>query len=314
VHVAVVDARAGRVAHTGDPSLPTFFRSAAKPLQALPLVEDGVLDSQGWSDAELALCCASHSSEPRHVETARAMLGRLGLDESALACGGHPPLREEEALRLAGLGQRPGAVHSNCSGKHAGMLALAVRHGWSPLGYERAEHPVQRRMLAEIARWTGLEPGAVRTGVDGCGVVCFQVPLEAMAGSFARFAAAAREGEAPERVVGAMTREPWMVAGTGRLCTELMVAARGAVFAKVGAEGVYCAGVPEHGLGVALKVEDGARRAAAVALIATLKALELLPTAALTALESHARPAVRNTRGEVVGDLRARLDLRGARA
>jgi L-asparaginase II len=297
------------VARAGDVSFPTCYRSAAKPLQALPLVEDGVAEALGLTEEELALCCGSHSSEAGHVETARHILARAGLGEEALACGGHPPLGAREAERMAREGVRPGPIHNNCSGKHAGMLALAVHHGWPTEGYHRPEHPVQRRMLAEVARWTGLAQDEVQTGVDGCGVVCFRAPLDAVARSFARFAAAAWSGRGPAAVVGAMTRHPWMVAGTGRLCTDVMAAARGAVFAKTGAEGVYAAGVPARGLGIALKVEDGARRAADAALVALLEALELLDAGAVRALEPVHSPALRNTRDEPVGALRVRLGL-----
>jgi L-asparaginase II len=309
VHVAVVGEDGERVASVGDMAFPTGYRSAAKPLQALPLVEDGVVAALGLTDDELALCCSSHNSEPLHVETARRILARAGLGEDALACGGHPPLRAQEGERLAREGVRPGPIHNNCSGKHAGMLALAVHHGWPTEGYQRPEHPVQRRMLAEIARWTGLGEDEVETGGDGCGVVCFRVPLAAMALSLARFAGAAGRGRPAAAVVRAMTRHPWMVAGTGRLCTDLMAATGGSVFAKTGAEGVYVAGVPERGWGVALKVEDGARRAADVALVAALDAVGLLEPAAVEALAAYRSPEVRDTRGEVVGGLEARLEL-----
>ncbi len=310
VHAVVADASGRRVAHVGDPRFPTFFRSAAKPFQALPLVEDGVVDALGITDEELALCCASHNSEVRHVETARRILARAGLGDDALECGGHMPLREEEGVRLLLAGVRPGPIHSNCSGKHAGMLALAVHHGWPTRGYVEVDHPVQRRMGREIARWTETDPDRIGSGVDGCGVVCFQVPLEAVAASFARFAEAARRGErGPARIVAAMTDHPWMVAGTGRLCTALMEATDGRVFAKVGAEGVYGLGVQDRGVGVAVKVEDGAKRAAEIALLRLLDAMSLLDDAAREALSAWLTPSVRNTRGEIVGCLEADVEF-----
>lgn len=307
VHVAVVDASGRLRFAAGDPGLPVFYRSAAKPLQALPLVEDGVADRYGLSPAELALCCASHNSEPRHVEAARRILARAGLHEGLLACGGHSPLRAEEGRRIARAGRAPLPVESNCSGKHAGMLALAAHHGWPTEGYHRADHPVQRRMAHELERWTGLAPGMVETAVDGCGVVCFRVPLERLALSFARFADAAFRGEGPRRVVDAMTGHPGMVGGVGRLDSAVMEASAGAVFAKVGAEGVYAAGMPSRGLGVVLKVEDGAGRAADAALVRMLDDLGWLPRDGETAVSPFRDPILRNTRGEEVGRVETRF-------
>ncbi|HSG46200.1 MAG TPA: asparaginase [Longimicrobiales bacterium] len=307
VHVAVAG-RGGMEAAAGDPGFPTFYRSASKPFQALPLVEDGVLDRFGFGGEELALCCASHNSEAQHLEVASRILDRIGLGGGALECGGHWPLREAVAYRFLEEGRVPGPLESNCSGKHAGMLALAVHHGWPTAGYVRAGHPVQERMSREVSRWTGIPVADLVTGVDGCGVVCFAVPLEVMAGSFARFAQDAARGGAVGRVCDAMLDHPFLVAGTRRLCTDLMATGAGVV-AKVGAEGVYGAWHPASGLGIALKVEDGARRAAEPALVAVLEALELLPDRVLEALERYRTPVVKNTRGEVVGEMRVVMEL-----
>ena len=315
VHVAVVDAQGRLVARSGDAGRVAFLRSAAKPFQALPLVVDGVVERYGLTEEELALCCASHSGEPRHLAAARAILGRAGVGEADLACGPHEPFAAAEAERMRGEAERPRALHNNCSGKHAGMLALACFHGWPTAGYHREGHPVQGRMAEEVARWTDLPADALGVGVDGCGVLTFSAPLTAMAAAFARLAAAAADGEAgPAAVVGAMTRHPFMVAGTGRLCTDLMEAAGGAVLAKTGAEGVYCAALPARGLGVALKVQDGARRAQDPALVEVLAALGALDEGALAALAHHRAPPVRNTRGEVVGGLSAEVRLEGTAA
>jgi len=310
VHVSVVGA-GGAEARAGDTSLITFYRSAAKPFQALPLVEDGVLEHFGLGEEELALCCASHNSEARHLEVAAGILEKAGHSSGALECGGHWPLRDAVARSFMKEGRTPGPLESNCSGKHAGMLALAAFHGWSAEGYSRRGHPVQERMAVEMARWTDLAPEDLVTGVDGCGVVCFAVPLEVMAASFSRFAMAASAGEGAGVVARAMLAHPFMVAGTGRLCSDLMATGAGVV-AKIGAEGVYGAFHPPSGTGVALKVEDGALRAAEPALVAVLDALGLLPPEALQALERYRRPVVRNTLGEVVGELVARIPLEAA--
>ncbi len=310
VHVAAVDADGRLVAGAGDPRWPTYARSAIKAIQALPLVEDGGVDRFGLTDAELALCCASHSGEAYHVEAARSILAKIGETEDALACGPHAPFHAPSARSLSDAGIAPGRVHNNCSGKHAGMLALAKLHGWPTEGYHQAGHPVQERMLAEVARWTAVPKEVIATGIDGCGVVTFAVPLEALARAFARLSAAAWSGEAgPVRVVEAMRRHPEYVAGTDRLCTDLMRATDGRVIAKVGAEGVYVAGVPHRGMGVALKVEDGAKRAVEPALLGVLHALALLTDEEYAALEWYAEPTLTNTRGEAVGRIRVEVAL-----
>jgi L-asparaginase II len=314
VSVAVVDAGGRCRAGAGDRDLVTFARSAAKPLQALPLVEDGVVTRFDLTLAELALCCGSHSGEPQHVEGVRSILRKIGADEEALACGATPPMSELAARLLQEVGASPGRIHNNCSGKHAGMLALARAHGWPLAGYYRAGHPVQERMLEEVARWTGVPADDIVTAVDGCGVVTFGVPLSALAAAFARLAAAARRGEDPAAaVVQAMVRHPACVAGPGRLCTELMRVADGRIFAKVGAEGVYAAGIPGAELGIALKVEDGGKRAAEPALLAVLRGLGLLSPEEIAELEEFTHPEVRNTRGERVGVIRVTGLLEPAR-
>ncbi len=310
VSIAVVDAQGRLRASTGNPELVAFARSAVKPIQALPLVRDGVTTHFGFDARELAVCCASHSGEERHVECVRGLLRRIGVEESALACGAHPPHYAPAARALQQAGQPFGRVHNNCSGKHTGMLALACRHGWPIAGYQRPEHPVQRRILEEICEWTELTPDEIATGVDGCGVVTFALPLSRLAGAFGRLAGAARRGEtAASAVVGAMMSFPQYVAGTGRLCTLLMRAADGRVMAKAGAEGVYCVAVPGAELGIALKVEDGAARAAEPAILAVLRALSLLSDDEMAELAAFAEPSIGNTRGETVGRIRAAIQL-----
>jgi L-asparaginase II len=310
VHVAVADGVGRLRGRAGEPDTAVLARSAVKPIQAVPLVEEGVVGSLAITEVELALCCASHSGEPHHVRAAAGLLERVGLDEHALACGAHAPFHAPSAEALRALGQAPSRLHNNCSGKHAGMLALAAAHGWPLRGYHGAEHPVQLRMLQEVSRWSGIATDAIDVAVDGCGVSTFALPLRALALTFARLSIAGRSSEsAPARLVRAMTAWPELVGGTDRLCTELMRAARGRIFAKVGAEGVYCAGVPGAEIGIALKVEDGAKRAAEPALIEVLRLLGLLTDEDMGLLDRYARPDVVNTRGEVVGCIRADMML-----
>jgi L-asparaginase II len=310
VHVAVVDAR-GRVLHSaGDAERTTFLRSAAKPFQALPLVAECLVGGPGGMTlAELAVCCGSHNGEPLHLQAVRRILDRTGLPEEALECGPHSPLGAEAADRLRRSGEAPAPIHNNCSGKHAGMLALARARRWEPAGYRSPRHPVQRRMREEVALWTGIPAGKIVSGVDGCGVPCFGVPLRAMARGYAALVEAEADGvPGPGTVVQAMSQHPFMVAGTGRLCTELMELAGDRVVAKVGAEGVYGAALRGRGVGIALKVEDGARRACGVALVGVLEAVEVLTGEELARLGAWRRRPVPNTRGEEVAWLEAEGD------
>lgn len=309
VHVAVVDEASQLVASVGDPQTFTFLRSAAKPFQALPLVEDGIVEDLSLTQEELALCCASHSGEPIHTRLVSSILAKIGLTEDSLECGPHLPFSESEAKRILRNGGEAAPIHNNCSGKHAGMLALAVHHGWDRGGYVDKEHPVQRRMLREMARWTGVAEESIGLGIDGCAVVCFAVSLKRMAGAFARFGAAALRNESPAAIVSAMTAHPALVAGSGRLDTALMERAGERVLTKTGAEGVHGAALSERGLGIALKVEDGGRRAADVALIRVLEELEVLDARDFTDLAAFRRPAVKNTRGDRVGQIRPEFHL-----
>jgi len=299
VHVAVVNSTGGLVARAGDPELVTFWRSAAKPFQALPLVADGAADRFGLTSEELALACASHSSEPAQVARVRELLGKIGCSERDLLCGPHPPLSDRVAQDYQTRGVRLTAIYSNCSGKHAGMLALARHHGSPTEFYTRLEHPVQQRCLAEVSRWSDVAVADIKTAVDGCGVVCFGLPLKNMALAYARLGPDAGASHPASRIVAAMLRHPELIAGEGRPCTEMMRAHPARVITKVGAEGVYCALLPRERLGVALKVTDGHAVASALAMAAVLEELGLRPRpASLTA-----RPNV-NTRGETVGELR----------
>ena len=309
VSVAVVDQTGRLVASAGSPDRITFWRSAAKPFQALPVIADGAADRFGFDAKELALMCASHSSETVHIQLAESMLKKVGLTEQALACGPHPPLSSqvyEHALRH---GLSIGPRWSNCSGKHVGMLALALTHDWPLSGYERAGHPVQQRILAEVERWTDVPASQMRFGVDGCTVVCFGLPLRSMALAYARFAATTEPGMI--RLQNAMATHPVLIAGTGRICTDLSEATGGAIIAKVGADGIHCAAIPAAGLGVALKVADGDMRSSGPALLAVLRLLADrglialdLDRAPATLLHHVALPTV-NTRGAVTGTLRA---------
>lgn len=311
VSAALADVSGRLVAWVGDPGRVTFLRSSAKPFQALPLVEDGAADAFAMTDLELAICCGSHNGEPGHVKVVADLLERVGCSEADLACGPHAPLHGPSAEDLFRRGARPTRLHNNCSGKHAGMLAWSRHAGVATRDYHRPHHPVQVRTRREISTWLGMDSDTLPTAVDGCGVPTFAAPLERVAWAYARLVqVAVRERESPAgRVASAMASQPYYVAGAGRLSTELMVRGAGRILAKGGAEGVLCAGLLESGEGLALKVEDGHRRAVGPAALEFLRRVGRLDPDALESLAHHHRVPVKNTRGELVGELRAELHV-----
>ncbi|MDE3151173.1 MAG: asparaginase [Gemmatimonadota bacterium] len=305
VHAAAVDPSGRLVAHAREARWVSHWRSCAKPFQSMPFMEAGGYDALGWGDEQVALSCASHGGEPEHVAIAQDMLASLGLSERDLACGPHEPLtaRGVEALRASG--QKPTRLHNNCSGKHSAMLARAQQGGWPTEGYHRPDHPVQQGCLASVSRWTGLRADEIGRAVDGCGVVEFSLPLTAMAASYARLGQAAVDGvPGPARIVRAMGVHPFLVGGTGRFDTVLMEETAGRVIAKVGAEGVHTAVSLDRGIGVAVKVEDGAARGQYPALLRALQLLDVLPAELPPRLDEFLRRPITNTRGETVGDIR----------
>jgi L-asparaginase II len=304
VHAVVVDAK-NRVVHAGgDIELVTVWRSCAKPFQVIPLLESPAFDELAWGDDELALACASHGGEPEHVELARRMLDAVGLEEGDLACGPHDPLPRRGARLLQQSGEAPTRLHNNCSGKHAAMLAHARRAGWPTLGYETPCHRVQQAALDEVARWSDVPADRIVQMVDGCGVVAFGLPLRAMALAFARLGDAARHNvDIPRRIVHAMTTRPFLVGGTDRFDTVLMEETDGAVLSKVGAEGVHSVAIPAAGLGLAIKVEDGASRAQHPAVLRALQILGVLPAELPPRLHGFLTTPIINTRGATVGDV-----------
>jgi L-asparaginase II len=304
---AVVDAGGNLAVALGDIASPIFPRSAIKAFQALPMVEMAA-DRFGFTDAEIALACASHSGEPEHVRGARAMLARLGLSDADLECGAHWPYDAEAQHALAAAGERPGAIHNNCSGKHAGMLALALALGADPKGYTDVSHPVQRMIAATLRDLCGIDPAAQPCGTDGCSVPTWAMPLEAWAQGFARFASGTgfppERQRASRRIMAAVRNHPFMVAGSERFCTRLMQAVPRA-FVKTGAEGVFCGAVPHAGFGLAVKCDDGAGRAAEAIMAALLAHLPAWTPEEEAHLRSFATVPVTNRAGLEVGELRA---------
>lgn len=311
--IAIADAQGRLVLALGDVERPVYPRSAVKALQAIPLVESGAADAFGLDDQELAVACASHSGDRVHVEAVRSLLAKAGLDESHLACGVHWPVSDKATRVLIQAGRRPQAIQNNCSGKHAGMLAAAVHLGLDPRGYERPDHPLQVMIAGIISETCGIRLEGDDRGVDGCSLPTWSLPLGALARGFARFSTG--EGLAPARATAAARlmqacfAAPVLVAGEGRFDTIAMGALAPELFVKGGAEGVHCAALPGLGLGVALKVDDGAKRGAEQALAEVLAAL--LPEAR-RALADHLDGELLNWRGISVGRITASAGLQRA--
>lgn len=306
--VAVFDADGKPVLEIGDTSKPVFPRSAVKAIQALPLVETGAADAYGFGNRELALACASHSGEPEHVELARSMLARAGLDGSALECGAHWPSNHDAEIALARAGGSPNALHNNCSGKHSGFLCTCVHSGIAHRGYVKAGHELQEMVRDAMQSVTGAIHGADERATDGCSIPTYAVPLRSFALGFARMATTNGFGperaKAAKRLLAACMAEPFFVAGTGREDVALMEAAPGRIFAKGGAEGVHCAAIPELGLGIALKCDDGAHRASEAMIAAVLAKLLRADEALAAKLIELANAPIQSRIGAKVGSLR----------
>lgn len=290
----------------GEHGAASFWRSALKPFQILPVVESGAADAFGFGPAELAVASGSHGGRSEHVQTVERMLTALGVSADDLYCGPHPPYDEDAATALACAGHAPTRVHNNCSGKHTAMLALAAHGGWDVEGYWRLAHPVQRAIRRRLADFLDLDPDELRWEVDGCGLPTPFLSLREMAVAYARLGRAAAAGdEGPARVVAAMTGRPDLTSSPGREPLVLMRAGTGRLLAKEGAEGVMCVTAPDEGWGVALKIADGARRAIGPATVAVLDQAGLLTEDERASLAPLAEPAIRSTRGDEIGQLRA---------
>lgn len=320
-HIVAVEPDGTIAAYLGVPETVTYLRSSAKPHQAIPLVASGAADRFGFTERELALACASHSGEPIHTEVAASMLRKIGLGPEALKCGIHEPFSPEVARRLREKGEQPNVLQNNCSGKHAGMLALALHLGAPTETYDEPSNPVQLAIGKTVSEFAGIPIEDIAVGVDGCGVPVFGITVKAMALMYARLVSPpanfdVQTSSACARIVAAMTAHPELIGGTSdRLDTEIMRAAKGRLVSKVGAEGVYTVGVLPcedwpRGLGLALKIEDGDdHRGRPTVVIESLRQLGILLDESLEAVSRYAFFPVRNRRGDVVGKVTAEFTL-----
>ena len=320
--VVVVDASGDVVAAAGDPEQVVFFRSSAKPFQAIPVVESGAADAFGLTPAELALCCASHHGSPDHQRQVAAMLAKFGLSAGDLQCGCPLTIDEDEAARIVlGLAERS-PLQCDCSGKHAGMLATIVHQGLSRHDYLEPGHPLQQRILGIMAEVLRLPRDSIVLGTDGCSLPTFGAPLRAFASAYAALASPGRvpagagreHAVALDRLRAAMTAHPENVSGKGSLVADLMGLSAGRVVAKSGAEGLLCLAIPERELGIAIRVADGSFRAHPVVAAATLEQLGILDAATRDAILARHSPELRNHNGRLIGEMRPAFQLSGAPA
>jgi L-asparaginase II len=308
-HVVVVNAAGEVLFSAGDPEHSTYPRSSLKPLQALAALANGTAERFDYTDGEVAITCASHAAEPRHRAAVARILAKIGATEADLHCGAHPVPHEPSRDELILAGRKPTPIYSNCSGKHAGMLALARVLDAPLTGYWEFDHPVQREIQAVLHAACDTELDTLQWGVDGCGVPTYLIPLRELALGFARLAQPdtlpERYRAGSRRIDRAMNAEPGMVRGEGGFDTVLMEAVPGVLVCKGGAEGCEAVGVLGRGLGFAMKVEDGGARPLTAVTLATLRRFGALPDPLPEVLEALHHPAVKNTRGETVGEVRA---------
>jgi L-asparaginase II len=302
--VAIADANGAIRFSVGDIDSPVYPRSSLKPIQALPLVESGAIEAFGLGPEHIALACASHSAEPMHTTRIAMWLERIGLSEADLACGPHE-IRDEATRRDMTLrGEKPRRIHNNCSGKHTGFLTLARHWDVATQGYEHADHPAQQAVAGTLRELSGASELAV--GVDGCTAPNFALPLAAFARALARLASPASlsqvRAQAAKRIFAAMTAHPDLVSGTGRACQILMRASGGRAAVKSGAEGYFAGLVPHLGIGIAIKIDDGAIRGSETVIATILDRLGLIGDD--PAARALAQGPVTNTRGAHVGERR----------
>ncbi|HEY6148435.1 MAG TPA: asparaginase, partial [Thermoanaerobaculia bacterium] len=319
--VAVVGEDGRLLAFQGNPDLPVYLRSTAKPFQAMPLLAAGGERAFRLGDDEIALLCASHGGEPRHVRVALRMLARGGFGPSDLECGADAPMDPASARALIRRGEKPSTVHNNCSGQHAGLLLACRLLGLPSRGYSDRGHPLQVEILRRVAAETSTREREIGIAVDGCGIPVFNIPLSGLARGFARLAAAPRPSGGDfssdealrSRIWTAMCASPAMVAGKGRFTTDLIEAGQGAWIGKEGTEAVYAMGLRSSGdgkaIGVAFKIEDGSTRARDAVAIQILEALAPVGPSARKKLAPHRVPLVRTAAGARVGEVLAEIAL-----
>lgn len=312
-HIAVVDYTGKILYKYGNPERVTFARSSAKPIQAIPVLESGAVEEYGITDKEIAIFCASHNGESFHVDAVRSILKKAGLNEDYLQCGSHYPLASYVTEEMKSKGITPENIHCNCSGKHSGMLITCKYYGEDLYTYYKPEHPVQKRIMKTISEVCEYDEDKILTAVDGCGVPVHAMPLYKFAQGFARLSkpdvfSADRE-KVIRRITSAMTKYPEMVAGTDRICTDLMKVCGDRLFAKGGAAAYYAVGLKDKGIGITFKIEDGNSKIVPAVVLETLRQLDVIKDEELKKLEKYYVLKIKNHKKEIVGETKVEFKL-----
>ncbi|HLV10035.1 MAG TPA: asparaginase [Halanaerobiales bacterium] len=305
--IVVVNTDGETLASTGNKEMLTYWRSAAKPFQAMAVILSGAATEFQISEQELAVISSSHSGEEEHIKIVRGILKKIGLTENDLKCGIHPPYYKPAARSIYKRGIKPGPIYNNCSGKHAGILSICKKMGWDIEDYNNPEHPVQQLMLKIVADVTDYPKQKINIGIDGCGVVVFGLPLERMAYAFSRLAnpdsLPEKYTEAARKIATAIRKHPYLIAGTNRFNTGLLELAGEKLIAKSGAEGIFCLGVYGD-IGMAVKIADGNKRAVPPVIVETLSRLKVLNRGEIAELKEYHNPELRNNHRSVVGKIK----------
>ncbi len=310
--IFVIDGDGKTVLDIGDTSVPVFPRSAVKAIQALPLIESGAADAFSFGNKELSLSCASHNGEAEHIRMARDMLSRAGLEETCLECGGHWSSRQHVLLEQSKIyDETPPAICNNCSGKHTGFVCTAAHLGIDTKGYIKADHQIQQGINEAMQSVTGAAHDMDICGTDGCSIPTYAIPLTAMANGFAKMGTgnglSPTRAKAAKRLLTACMAEPFYMAGTKRFCTDFMTLGKGRLFAKTGAEGVFCGTIPELGFGIALKCDDGSSRGAEAMMAAVMAQLLGKNDPLFDGVMAMSRSVITNWNGIEVGETRSAL-------
>lgn len=308
-NIAVVTSD-GRLLHSlGDPDRVTYFRSSFKPLQGIVALEKGIVELYGLELREVALLVSSHNGEAKQIEALKGVLEKTGISEGDLECGVHEPYEREAARDMYLRGETPTRLHCNCSGKHIGMIAAVKAMGLPVKGYSMLEHGIQREVGRIIRDFCGVAPENVQVGIDGCGIPVYAVPLKKMAVAYACLCdpgfMGGKYGKSQNYVISAMTMYPEMVGGREKFDTELMRKFGDRILSKTGAEGVYCAGLPGKGIGIAVKIEDGSERAVGPVVTEMLIKMGVISPGEYDNVQELRCPPILNHRGEKVGELKA---------
>ncbi|RMG19833.1 MAG: asparaginase, partial [Methanobacteriota archaeon] len=303
----VVDSDGAVIMQIGNPDQMTYMRSTTKPFQAIPVLMSGAFTQFGFTDQELAIACASHYAEDIHLRVVRNMLKKTGCSESDLKCGITPPLKLARAFELVRAGVDFSQIHSDCSGKHVGMLAACKASGWSPEDYTESGHPLQKQIKEIISAFTGIPSDQLITGTDGCTVPTFYLSVYSLARAYSRLVSPTNDVqkymEYTQKIVQAMTAHPEMLSGSGGFCSTLTQVGQGRWIGKIGAEGVYAVGIREGGIGIGLKIANGSMEVIPPVIVEIMKRLGVLSSSDLHALKSFVNPVIKDDRGRPVGKM-----------